>query len=160
MIRHQMKLKLWIKLIGLYWVTSFVLHFTWEILQIPFYEGMTQAEHGAAVWTCTLATFGDTGIALTAYLGAACSERSLSWIQTLSIKLLSIYFLTGLLITVVFEFLATEVLDRWTYSELMPTLPLLKTGLMPLAQWSVVPALSLYAARLMYFGLCYSSRQT
>ena len=155
-----MKLQLGLKLLVLYWITNFVLHFTWEILQIPFYEGMTQAEHSAAVWECTRATFGDTGIALAAYLGAAYSERSLAWLHRLSIKPLSIYFLTGLLITVVFEFLATEILDRWTYSDLMPTLPFLKTGLMPLAQWIVVPPLSLYAARLMYFGLLYSSTQT
>lgn len=154
-----MKSQIRLKLLILFWATTFVLHFAWEILQIPFYEEMAQARHGAAVWQCTLATFGDTGIALAAYLGAAYSERSLTWLHSLLIKPLSIYFLIGLLITVVFEFLATEVLDRWAYSKLMPTLPFLKTGLMPLFQWIVIPALSLGAARLMYLGLLYSGRQ-
>lgn len=154
---ERLKLSLWLKLLVIYWLTTFVLHFTWEILQIPFYEGMTQAEHSAAVWVCTRATFGDTGIALTAYFGAAYSARSLTWIHALPIKALASYFVIGLLITIVFEFLATEVWDRWAYSERMPTLPLLNTGLMPLAQWLVVPALGLYAFRLMYFGLRRSS---
>lgn len=154
-----MKIQVWPKLLVLFWITAFVLHFTWEILQIPFYEGMTKAEHGAAVWGCTLATFGDTGIALAAYLGAAYSQRSLTWLHSPSIKPLSIYFLIGLLITVVFEYVATEILGRWSYSEDMPTLPFLKTGLVPLFQWIVVPALSLGAARLMYLGLLYSGRQ-
>lgn len=154
-----MKSQVWLKLLALFWTTNFVLHFTWEVLQIPFYEGMAQAEHGAAVWQCTLTTLGDTGIALAAYFGAAFAERSLTWLHSLSIRPLLIYFLIGLLATVVLEFLATEVQHRWTYSELMPTLPLLKTGLIPLVQWIIIPALALGAVRLMYFGLRYTNMQ-
>lgn len=153
-----MKSYITLKLIALFWAASFSLHFIWEMLQIPFYEAMTQAEHGAATWACTLATFGDTGIALVAYLAAAYSVRSLTWVHSSAVKPLSVYFLAGLFITVVFEFLATEVLHRWRYSELMPTVPLFGTGVAPLLQWIVVPALSLGASRLMYFGLLYDRR--
>lgn len=153
-----MRLRFWIQLFLLFWATNFFLHFAWELLQIPFYEGMTEAHHGAGVWTCTKATIGDAGIALVAYLFAAWSVRSLSWLHTWTLKPVTIYFLTGILITVVFEFLATEVLDRWAYSPSMPTLPLIGTGLTPFLQWIIVPALALAAVKLMYFGMLYRDR--
>lgn len=155
-----MKSHVLLKLLVIFWITNFVLHFTWEVLQIPFDDGIAQAEHGAAVWQCTLATLGDIGIALAAYFCAAFAERSLTWFHSLSLRPLLIYFLIGLLTTVVLEFLATEVQHRWTYSELMPTLPLLKTGLIPLVQWVMIPALALGAVRLMYFGVRYTNMQS
>lgn len=153
-----MRFRFWIQLFLLFWATNFFLHFAWELLQISFYEGMTKAGHGAGVWTCTIATIGDTGIALAAYLGAAWSVRSLVWLRAWTLKPVLMYFLIGILITVVFEFLATEVLDRWAYGPNMPTLPLIGTGLAPFLQWIVVPALALGAVRLMYFGLLYIGR--
>ena len=41
--------------------------------------------------------------------------------------------------TVFSEWLNTEVRGSWTYSELMPVVPLLDAGLSPLAQWIVIP---------------------
>lgn len=125
------------------------------MLQIPFYERMVEAEHGAATWECTLATLGDTGIALVAYVAAAHSVRSFTWVHSVAAKPLAVYFLMGLFVTVAFEFLATEVLNRWAYSDLMPTVPFIGTGVVPLLQWIIVPALSLTTTRLMYFGLLY-----
>lgn len=142
----------WTVPLVLVWITSFFLHLTWEMWQVRFYEGMATANHAAAIWVCTKATFGDANIALFAYLTAALSVRSISWVRAPTVKSLFFYLAAGLLITVLFEYLATEVLGRWSYDELMPTLPLLGTGLLPLAQWIVVPLVSLYATRLMYFG--------
>ena len=41
--------------------------------------------------------------------------------------------------TVYSEWLNTTVRKAWAYSELMPTLPMLGTGLSPLLQWLIVP---------------------
>lgn len=142
----------WTVPLALVWITSLFLHLAWEMWQVRFYEGMATADHAAAIWVCTKATFGDANIAVTAYLAAALSVRSIDWVKTPSSKPLFFYLAAGLLITVLFEYLATEVLGRWEYNELMPTLPVLGTGLLPLAQWLVVPLVSLYATRLMYFG--------
>jgi hypothetical protein len=38
--------------------------FVGEILQGPFFEGMTEVRHRDAVRTCTLATIGDVGLML------------------------------------------------------------------------------------------------
>ena len=114
---------------------------------------MAPADHATAIRIGTQATFWDANIVVTAYLIAAIRVRYIGWMQAPSSKPLFFCLAAGLLITVLFENLATEVLQRWTYNEQMPTLPLLGAGLLPLAQWVVVPALSLYATGLMYFGL-------
>lgn len=147
--------RFWLKLLVLFWATNFFLHFAWEILQIPFYQGMTTSPHGKAVWQCTVATFGDASIALIAYLGAALAQRSTAWLKTSSFKSVAIYISIGILITLVLELLATEVVGRWAYADSMPTLPVLGTGLLPILQWIIVPLVSLTAVRLMYFGLLY-----
>lgn len=148
-----MQTGLTIRLLLLFSLNSFFVHFVWEMLQIPFYEAMVDASHGTAVWACTKATFGDVAIAVTAYLGAAFVGGSFGWLRQLSARPMAVYFAIGLGITVVFEFLATEVLGRWAYSELMPTLPVLNTGLTPILQWVIVPAIVLAGTRLMFLGV-------
>lgn len=41
----------------------------------------------------------------------------------------------------------TRVLNLWQYTEAIPTLPLLGTGLSPLLQWSLLPPLVLWLVR-------------
>ena len=43
---------------------AFLLSFPWEILQSPFFQGMTEARHWDAVRICMLATLGDVGLML------------------------------------------------------------------------------------------------
>jgi hypothetical protein len=52
----------------------------------------------------------------------------------------------GLAYTVFSEWLNTAVRQSWAYSDLMPTLPVLGTGVSPLLQWFVVPGVALYLA--------------
>ena len=129
------------------------------MLQVPFYQDMADNRHAQVVWTCTQATFGDANIALVAYLIASLTARSLAWLYPVSRRTLLVYLMVGLLITVFFEYLATEVLDRWTYSAQMPTLPLIGTGLLPILQWLVVPLLSLRMTQLLYLGLRHKDRK-
>ena len=52
----------------------------------------------------------------------------------------------GLAYTVFSERLNIEVRRSWAYSDLMPVLPPVGTGLAPLLQWLVVPAAALWWA--------------
>lgn len=45
----------------------------------------------------------------------------------------------GVGLTIGFEYYYVEVTGRWSYSELMPRVPPLGTGLYPLLQWIFVP---------------------
>lgn len=126
---------------------SFAFHFIWEFIQIPTYAGMAELNHWQGVLVCTQATFGDVGIALIAFWAASLFVRSRQWIRPLTPLPLSVYLLTGLMLTVALEFVYTKITHRWTYSELMPLVPPLDTGLSPLLQWIVVPLLVVFVVQ-------------
>jgi hypothetical protein len=133
-------------------VFSFLLNFVWEMLQVPFFTGMTTIPHWQGVKECTFATGGDVLISLICFWFVATIVRSRQWLHICSWKHIGLFLLPGLIITVGLEFLATNVLGRWTYAENMPVLPLLGTGLIPLLQWIVIPFLLLWLARLQTLG--------
>jgi hypothetical protein len=58
----------------------------------------------------------------------------------------------GLAVTILVEILATQVWHRWRYSDLMPTIPLLEVGLIPLLMWGVLPPLILWVVRRQLRG--------
>lgn len=120
---------------------AFLLNLPWEFWQVPFFAGMGSASHWAATVFCTRAALGDAGIAVTAFWVAALAVQSRRWILTPKVGTLTVFLLTGLLITVVFERLATGPLDRWLYAETMPVVPALGVGLLPLLQWILLPPL-------------------
>lgn len=49
--------------------------------------------------------------------------------------------------TVYSEWMNTTVRKTWQYSNLMPTLPLLGTGVSPFTQWLIVPSIAFAAVR-------------
>jgi hypothetical protein len=51
--------------------------------------------------------------------------------------------LLGLCYTVFSEWLNTQVRQSWSYTEAMPLVPPLGTGLAPLLQWLIVPGIAL-----------------
>jgi hypothetical protein len=55
----------------------------------------------------------------------------------------------GIAYTVWSEYLNISIRDAWSYPELMPVLPPFGTGMFPLAQWVVVPALAFVLTRRM-----------
>ncbi len=58
----------------------------------------------------------------------------------------------GLIITIVFELLATGPLNRWEYSELMPMIPVTGVGASPVAQWIILPLLQLWFVKRQLIG--------
>lgn len=120
---------------------SFCLHFVWEFLQVPTYAGMAEMSHWEGIKVCTSATVGDVGFALTAFWVTALAARSRYWIIDPKPWQLGLFVAIGIGLTVGFEYYYTEVSLRWTYSELMPRVPPVDTGLSPLLQWIVIPLL-------------------
>lgn len=120
---------------------SFCLHFVWEFLQVPTYAGMAELNHWDGVKVCTSATVGDVGFALTAFWVTSLAARSRRWVAEPRTWQLALFVLVGVMLTVGFEHYYTQVSLRWTYSDLMPLVPPLGTGLSPLIQWIVVPLL-------------------
>jgi hypothetical protein len=123
---------------------AFLLNFVWEMLQIPFFRGMTQAPHGDAVRICLQATLGDVGITLAAFWTIAWLGRDRHWPTRPRPAQIAAFALVGILITTAFEWLATQVWSLWSYSGLMPMIPFLGVGLVPLLQWIVLPPLVIW----------------
>ena len=121
------------------------LNLVWEIGQLPFYtlwnDGNWQ-EIGYAVAHCTV---GDV------LIGLACAIAVLAltgWCWPLpgrqSARFLGIFFAFGVTYTIFSEWLNTTVRMNWAYSDLMPVIPLLGTGVTPLLQWIAVPSIAFW----------------
>ncbi|MBD3646620.1 MAG: hypothetical protein HUJ31_04000 [Pseudomonadales bacterium] len=132
---------------------AFFLHFVWEMWQIPLYVGMVEASHGDAVWLCTKATIGDVFMASLAYGAGALVARRFDWLMAPPAVAGIVYLASGLMMTVVLEYLATEVNGRWAYVDAMPRLPVLGTGIAPVLQWVILPMMTLYVSRVVWRGL-------
>ena len=63
------------------------------------------------------------------------------WILQPRLPHLGVFIAVGIAITIVFEWHATEIAQRWTYADHMPVLPVLGTGMLPLLQWTLLPPL-------------------
>jgi hypothetical protein len=131
---------------------GFLLNYPWEILQAPFFAGMTEVRHWDAVRECSWATVGDAGLLVVAFWVAAGLAGTRGWIAQPRARPILAFLATGLLATVVLEWLATNVWHRWTYLPRMPTVPVLGTGLVPLLQWLILPPLLIWVVRRHLHG--------
>jgi hypothetical protein len=128
-------------------VFSFLLNLAWEVWQVPFFRGMADQPHWLGVKACSQATFGDAGITLAAFWVTAIFARTRSWIMQPGRSDIASFIGVGLAATIILETLAIGVFKRWDYSDAMPRLPILGTGLLPLLQWLVLPPLVLWFVR-------------
>jgi hypothetical protein len=133
-------------------IFAFLLSFPWEMLQSPFFQGMTTARHGEAVRICTLATLGDVGLMLVNFWIVAWVGGGRRWPLEPTVARVAGFTGLGLAATILFEILATQVWHRWHYSSLMPTIPMLEVGLIPLLMWGVLPPLILWFVRRQLRG--------
>jgi hypothetical protein len=124
---------------------AFLLHFAWEMLQVPFYAGMERAAHWRAVLTCSGATAGDVVITLVAYGMVAGMARDRGWLRRPSLGRVALYVAVGLAVTVVIELLGVYVLGLHAYAPAMPRVA--GVGLTPILQWILLPPLTLWLAR-------------
>lgn len=120
-------------------IFAFLLSFAWEILQYPFFRGMTEARHGEAVRLCMLATLGDVGIMLVNFWIVAWVGGGRRWVLHPTAAQVAGFAGLGLASAILIEVLTTQVWQRWRYSDAMPTIPVLEVGLVPLFMWAVLP---------------------
>ncbi len=118
----------------------------WEAAQLPLYmlwrTGSTQ-DITFAVIHCT---GGDVLIVAVSLLGSLLLLGGDDWPRSRFMSVAAPTVLLGLGYTIYSEHMNTAS-NTWTYSDLMPVLPGLGTGLAPLAQWLVMPLLAFAAVR-------------
>ena len=126
---------------------SIAANLIWEILQLPLYTLWTTGtlqQKAFAIFHCT---FGDAIIAGLALSVALALFARATWPR--SANSARVYWASlafGVIYTMYSEWLNTNVRGNWTYSELMPIVPVIGTGLAPLLQWIVVPTLAQWIA--------------
>ena len=133
-------------------IIAFLLNFVWELLQMPLFAGFVDFQYYQVILHCTKATFGDVVISLVAFAGACLITRSRMWIISMNKSGVVSFLAIGLVITIVFELLATGPLNRWEYGELMPMVPIIGVGVSPVAQWVILPLLVLWFVKRQIIG--------
>ena len=142
----------WIAALRAYLLATAFLDLAWEAAQLPLYTIWTDGtvrEKAFAVLHCTM---GDVLIALAALAAALVVAGDHAWPARRWTPVAALTLAIGVGYAVYSERLNVEVQKSWTYSDLMPRLPLLGTGLSPVLQWLAVPAAALAWGRAHALG--------
>jgi len=130
------------------------LSLAWETVQLPLYplwKEATPAYMAFAVAHCTIGdiTIGALALVLSLILTSAGSLAQ--WTRR-RIALLTV--IAAVSYTALSEWLNTELLSSWQYSDLMPRVRVggIEIGLSPLLQWTVIPLFALWLASRTSLG--------
>lgn len=131
-------------MIGLRFLPIFtLLNVLWEIGQLPFYTLWKAASLSEISYAVTHCSLGDALIGSSALMLALTMTRARAPDTWNRAKLIAATTMFGIAYTVFSEWMNTRWLGAWTYSQLMPTLPVLGTGLAPILQWLLLPGIAL-----------------
>lgn len=110
---------------------------------MPLYTLWDTGSAGEIVFAAVHCTGGDILIAMTTLL-IPLLIFGVGWPQDWIVvkRVIVSTMILGVGYTVFSEWLNIVVRKAWAYSELMPVVPIIDTGLSPLLQWIVVPALA------------------
>lgn len=133
----------WLSAFRLYLSVTAVASLAWEVAQLPLYtlwRTGSAREVAIAIAHCTA---GDLVIAASALMTALALAGHRDWPVRRFRPVVALTLAIGFAYTGYSEWLNTAVLMRWTYSDLMPIVPVLNLGLSPLLQWIVIPTATL-----------------
>jgi hypothetical protein len=84
------------------------------------------------------ASLGDVTIILLLYFLGCLIFKDLRWVIYLNKSKIFYIVLTGFVVGVTIEKVCLEA-DRWSYSKAMPVIPMIKVGLSPILQMTILP---------------------
>jgi hypothetical protein len=113
----------------------------WELAQLPLFTIWTEASREFIAFAVLHCTGGDVLIGASALLLAMCFAAPSGFPGQGLVRVAVIATLIGVAYTLFSEWLNTAVRLSWSYAPAMPIVPVLGTGLAPLAQWIVLPPL-------------------
>lgn len=120
-------------------VAAFVLNWVWEVAQMPAYA-VPARPWGAAALAHVVPSLGDVALSLGVYGIAALAAGRLDWAAHGGWNVYAAAALLGGAAATAYEWKALGA-GWWSYSELMPVVPILDVGLWPLLQLTLlVPA--------------------
>jgi hypothetical protein len=119
----------------------------WEAAQLPLYTIWYDGTPGEIAFAVAHCTGGDILIASASLLLALSLLARPTWPKEGYREVAALTVAFAVPYTVFSEWLNTEIRGSWTYSELMPVVPVIDAGLSPLAQWIVIPIAAFWWAR-------------
>jgi hypothetical protein len=122
--------------LALIFLVAIVVNYVWELAQAPLYVGLER--YSAAVfWHCLVASFGDGLMVLLIVTVGWIILQKENWFECPRIPGYLVMIITGLIVAVSVEWVAVHILERWQYTQMMPTV--LGIGVVPVAQMLVLP---------------------
>lgn len=142
---------MWRRVITRYLVFIALSNLVWEVAHLPLYTIWQTGSSGALVFAALHCTGGDILIALADLTLALIVFGRNTWPIETYFRVAAFATLIGVGYTLYSEWLNTEVRQSWAYTSAMPRLPLLGTGLSPIAQWILLPVIGFWWARRPLF---------
>ncbi len=136
----------WLSALRRYFCVVVAGNLAWEFAQLPLYTLWKTGSATGIVFATLHCTGGDVLIAGASLIASLLLFGAIDWPCSRFLPVAAATSIAGLAYAAYSEHLNTAR-GAWTYSDLMPVLPGLGTGLAPLAQWIAVPLLALAAAR-------------
>ena len=138
----------WLRTLRRYIAFIVPAHLLWEFTQLPLYTIWREGTPGEILFAAVHCTGGDALIAITA-LVTALLVAGTGWpIARDSFRHVAVgAIVIGVGYTIFSEWLNTTVRGTWTYSDLMPVIPLIGVGLSPFLQWILLPLAAFWWAR-------------
>jgi len=125
---------------------SFLLNFVWEVLQTPFFLDKS-AEINTIVWYRFHCTLGDVLITLGSFWLVALIFKSRAWFLNPTKPKVTLFVTFGVIYTIFSEIKNVSLNKLWGYSELMPVIPYIEVGIIPLIQWMIAPVALVFIVR-------------
>lgn len=137
----------WLTHIRRYLLLVLVMNLAWETAHLPLYTVWTERSDMELVWAVIHCTGGDVLIATTTLVFSLVLVGGNAWPKSHFWRVGLLTIASGVVYAIFSEWLNIVVRKSWAYSPAMPIVPLVRTGLSPLAQWLLVPAAALYLSR-------------
>ena len=124
----------------------------WEFAQMPLYTLAATGTPREIIFSALHCTMGDALIGGLALAAALIIFGSGQWPGEGRFRVLVAALVFGLGYTIFSEWLNVEVRGAWAYSDLMPVVPVIGTGLSPLLQWLILPVVAHHFATREHSG--------
>ena len=125
---------------------SFLLNFVWEVLQTPFFIDISD-KINTIIWYRFHCTLGDVMISLGSFWLVALITRSRTWFLNPTKLRILLFIAFGVSYTIFSEIKNVSLNKLWAYSDLMPVIPTIEVGIVPLIQWIIIPPLLVFFVR-------------
>ncbi len=129
---------LW-RLLFILYVVAVAVNYLWELAQSPLYVGMN--DFSVVWWHCFVASIGDGFLVLLIFGVGWLIFGQTRWYERPKARGYALMLVSGLVISISVELVATQLARQWAYTDNMPRVPGLEIGVVPIVQMLVLPPL-------------------